>query len=46
MWFDLFVMLDIFSRNAIDWVVHATENAELAKAFIDAASPATAASHR
>ena len=37
MWFDLFVMLDIFSRKAIHWEVHATENAELAKAFIDAA---------
>ena len=36
-WFDLFVMLDIFSRKAIHWEVHATENAELAKAFIDAA---------
>ena len=36
-WFDLFVMLDIFSRKAIRWEVHATENAELAKAFIDAA---------
>ena len=30
-------MLDIFSRKAIHWEVHATENAELAKAFIDAA---------
>ena len=36
-WFDLFVMLDIFSRKAIHWEVHATENAELAKEFIDAA---------
>ena len=36
-WFDLFVMLDIFSRKAVRWEVHATENAELAKAFIDAA---------
>ena len=37
MWFDLFVMLDIFSRKAIHWEVHATENADLARAFIDAA---------
>jgi transposase InsO family protein len=36
-WFDLFVMLDIFSRKAIRWEVHVTENAELAKEFIDAA---------
>jgi len=36
-WFDLFVMLDIFSRKAIHWEVHATENADLARAFIDAA---------
>ena len=36
-WFNLFVMLDIFSRKAIRWEVHATENAGLAKAFIDAA---------
>src|SRR5258708_28641979 len=30
-------MLDIFSRKAMHWEVHATENAELAKEFIDAA---------
>jgi len=36
-WFDLFVMLDIYSRKAIHWGVHATENADLARAFIDAA---------
>ena len=36
-WSDLFVMLDIFSRKAIRWEVHVTENAEIAKAFIDAA---------
>ena len=29
-------MLDIFSRKAIHWEVHATENADLARAFIDA----------
>jgi putative transposase len=33
-WFDLYVMLDIFSRKAIWHEVHATENADLAKAFI------------
>ena len=30
-------MLDIFSRKAMRWEVHATENADLARAFIDAA---------
>jgi putative transposase len=34
-WFDLYVMLDIFSRKAMRWEVHATENAALAAAFID-----------
>ena len=37
MWFDLFVMLDIFSRKAIRWEVHVTENAEIAKEFAAAA---------
>ena len=40
--FDLYVMLDIFSRNAMRWEVHATENAALAAAFIDAALAANA----
>jgi putative transposase len=33
-WFDLYVMLDIFSRKAIWQEVHATENAALAAEFI------------
>jgi putative transposase len=34
-YFDLYVMLDIYSRKAIHSVVHTTENGELAQAFID-----------
>ena len=34
-YFDLYVILDIFSRKAIRWEVHATENGDLAKAFIE-----------
>jgi putative transposase len=34
-WFDLYVMLDIFSRKAMRCEVHATENAGLATAFIE-----------
>ena len=34
-YFDLYVMLDIFSRKAMRWEVHLTENAELAQAFIE-----------
>lgn len=34
-WFDLYVMMDIFSRKAMRWEVHATENAGLATAFIE-----------
>jgi len=45
-WFDLFVMLDIFSRKAIHWEVHATENADLAGHSSMLPSSATAASHR
>jgi len=33
-YFDLYVMLDIFSRKAMRWEVHTTENAALAEAFI------------
>jgi putative transposase len=33
-WFDLYVMLDIFSRKATRWEVHAAENAALAAQFI------------
>lgn len=34
-YFDAYVMLDIYSRKAIHWEVHVTENGELAKDFID-----------
>ena len=34
-WFDLYVMLDIFSRQAMRWEVHAAENAALAAEFIE-----------
>jgi putative transposase len=33
-YFDLYVMLDIFSRKAICWEVHYGENGDLAKAFM------------
>jgi putative transposase len=32
---DLYVMLDIFSRKAVCWEVHATETGDLAKEFIE-----------
>jgi putative transposase len=35
-YYDLYVMLDIFSRYVVGWTVAATENAELAREFIDA----------
>ena len=35
LYFDLYVMIDIYSRKAIHWEVHATENGELAKDFIE-----------
>jgi putative transposase len=34
-YFSLFVMLDIFSRKAIHWEVHLTENGDLAREFIE-----------
>jgi putative transposase len=34
-YFDAYVMLDIYSRKVIHWEVHTTENGELAKAFIE-----------
>jgi len=34
-WYDLYVMLDIFSRYAVGWMVAETETAELATEFID-----------
>jgi putative transposase len=33
-YFDLYVIIDIFSRYVVAWMVAPTENAELAKAFI------------
>jgi putative transposase len=35
LYFDLYVILDIFSRKVIRWEVHVTENGDLAKAFIE-----------
>ena len=34
-WYDLYVMIDIFSRYIVGWMVAETETAELATAFID-----------
>ena len=34
-YFDAYVMLDIYSRKVIHWEVHVTENGELAKGFIE-----------
>lgn len=34
-YFDLYAMLDIFSRQAMHWEVHSTENGDLAKDFLD-----------
>jgi transposase InsO family protein len=36
-YFDLYLLLDIFSRKAMNWQVHATENGDLAKDFLDSA---------
>jgi putative transposase len=33
-WFDLYVIIDIFSRYVVDWMVAPGESAELAQAFI------------
>jgi putative transposase len=33
-WFDLYVIIDIFSRYVVDWTVAPVESAELAEAFI------------
>jgi len=35
LYFDLYVMIDIYSRKAIHWEVHATENGDLAREFIE-----------
>jgi putative transposase len=37
-WFDLYVIIDIFSRYVVDWMVAPGESAELAEAFIARAS--------
>jgi putative transposase len=34
-WYDLYVMLDIFSRHVVGWRVEETETADLATEFID-----------
>jgi putative transposase len=34
-WYDLYVMIDIFSRYVVGWAVEETETAELATEFID-----------
>ncbi|MGW8286570.1 MAG: transposase [Candidatus Deferrimicrobiaceae bacterium] len=34
-YFDLYVILDIYSRKAMHWEVHGTENGDLAKDFIN-----------
>jgi putative transposase len=36
-WFDLYVIIDIFSRYVVGWMVAPTETAELAEGFIAAA---------
>jgi putative transposase len=41
-YYDLFVMLDIYSRKAVHWMVSPAETAELAKAFIEEAFRGTA----
>jgi transposase InsO family protein len=35
LYFDLYVMIDIYSRKAVHWEVHATENGDLAREFIE-----------
>lgn len=34
-YFDLYVMIDIFSRKAVHWEVHSTETGDLAKTFME-----------
>ena len=36
-WFDLYIIIDIFSRYVPQWMIEPTETAELAEAFIDRA---------
>jgi transposase InsO family protein len=35
LYFDLYVMIDIYSRKAIHWEVHATESGDLAREFME-----------
>ncbi len=37
-WFDLYVIIDIFSRYVVDWMVAPGESAELAEAFLSRAA--------
>ena len=37
-WFDLYVIIDIFSRYVVDWMVAPGESAELAEAFLGRAA--------
>lgn len=37
LYFDLYVMIDIYSRKAIHWEVHSGESGDLAKEFIESA---------
>jgi len=37
LYFDLYVMLDIFSRKVVHWEAHLTENGDLARSFIESA---------
>jgi putative transposase len=37
-WFDLYVIIDIFSRYVVDWMVAPRESAELAEAFLGRAA--------
>jgi putative transposase len=39
-WFDPHVIIDIFSRYVVDWMVAPGESAELAEAVIPGPSPA------
>ncbi len=41
-YYELFVIIDIYSRYVVGWIVAPAETGELAKAFIDAPSPARA----
>ena len=40
LYFDLYVMIDIFSRKAVRWEAHVTETGDLAKEFIENATRA------